>query len=332
MIRLATIGTNWITQEFLQAAQPISQLTLTAVYSRDEEKAKQFAAKTGAKRTFTHLEEMAKSDEIDAVYIASPNSLHAEQAVLLMNHGKHVLCEKPLASNTKEVQAMIEAAKANDVVLMEAMKTTLLPNFQAIRRHLHKIGKIRRYFANYCQYSSRYDAYKQGTVLNAFNPAFSNGALMDLGVYCLYPLVVLFGKPQSLKASSVMLESGVDGEGSIVLHYGDMDAVVMYSKITNSYVPAEIQGEEGSIVIDAIHTPTKVEIRYRDGRVEDITEPQTHHPMYYEALEWTQLITRGQRQSEINSHAHSFITAEIMEEARKQTGIRFPADQSTLCQ
>ncbi|OQM45940.1 oxidoreductase [Anoxybacillus sp. UARK-01] len=332
MIRLATIGTNWITQEFLQAAQPISQLTLTAVYSRDEEKAKQFAAKTGAKRTFTHLEEMAKSDEIDAVYIASPNSLHAEQAVLLMNHGKHVLCEKPLASNTKEVQAMVEAAKANDVVLMEAMKTTLLPNFQAIRRHLHKIGKIRRYFASYCQYSSRYDAYKQGTVLNAFNPAFSNGALMDLGVYCLYPLVVLFGKPQSLKASSVMLESGVDGEGSIVLHYGDMDAVVMYSKITNSYVPAEIQGEEGSIVIDAIHTPTKVEIRYRDGRVEDITEPQTHHPMYYEALEWTQLITNGQRQSETNSHAHSFITAEIMEEARKQTGIRFPADQSTLCQ
>ncbi|KXG08450.1 Glucose--fructose oxidoreductase [Anoxybacillus sp. P3H1B] len=332
MIRLATIGTNWITQEFLQAAQPISQLTLTAVYSRNEEKAKQFAAKTGAKRTFTHLEEMAKSDEIDAVYIASPNSLHAEQAILLMNHGKHVLCEKPLASNTKEVQAMIEAAKANDVVLMEAMKTTLLPNFQAIRRHLHKIGKIRRYFANYCQYSSRYDAYKQGTVLNAFNPAFSNGALMDLGVYCLYPLVVLFGKPQSLKASSVMLESGVDGEGSIVLHYGDMDAVVMYSKITNSYVPAEIQGEAGSIVIDAIHTPTKVEIRYRDGRVEDITEPQTHHPMYYEALEWTQLITCGQRQSETNSHAHSFITAEIMEEARKQTGIRFPADQSTLCQ
>ncbi|MED5053082.1 Gfo/Idh/MocA family oxidoreductase [Anoxybacillus rupiensis] len=332
MIRLATIGTNWITQEFLQAAQPISQLTLTAVYSRDEEKAKQFAAKTGAKRTFTHLEEMAKSDEIDAVYIASPNSLHAEQAVLLMNHGKHVLCEKPLASNTKEVQAMVEAAKANDVVLMEAMKTTLLPNFQAIRCHLHKIGKIRRYFASYCQYSSRYDAYKQGTVLNAFNPAFSNGALMDLGVYCLYPLVVLFGKPQSLKASSVMLESGVDGEGSIVLHYGDMDAVVMYSKITNSYVPAEIQGEEGSIVIDAIHTPTKVEIRYRDGRVEDITEPQTHHPMYYEALEWTQLITNGQRQSETNSHAHSFITAEIMEEARKQTGIRFPADQSTLCQ
>jgi predicted dehydrogenase len=327
MIKFATIGTNWITEEWIKAAKEVPDFILTAVYSRTEEKAKEFAAKVGAERTFTSLEEMAKSDAIDAVYIASPNSFHAEQAIFLMNHGKHVLCEKPIASNTKEVQAMIDAARKNNVVLMEAMKTTLLPNFQTIRKHIHKIGKVRRYVASYCQYSSRYDAYKQGIVLNAFNPAFSNGALMDLGIYCLYPMVVLFGKPQSLKANSVMLESGVDGEGSIVLNYGDMDAVVMYSKITNSYTPSEIQGEEGSILIDAIHTPTKVEIHYRDGRVEDITQPQTHHPMYYETKEFIELIQNGKRESEINSHDHSLTTMEIMEEARKQTGIVFPADR-----
>ncbi|MCZ0753977.1 Gfo/Idh/MocA family protein [Anoxybacillus sp. J5B_2022] len=330
-IKLATIGTNWITQEFIRATKAIPELTLTAVYSRTEETAKDFAVKTGAPQTFTSLEEMAKSPDIDAVYIASPNALHAEQAILLMNHGKHVLCEKPFASNTKEVQTMIEAARQNGVVLMEALKTTLLPNFHTIRQHLPKIGKVRRYFASYCQYSSRYDAYKQGIILNAFNPAFSNGALMDLGIYCLYPLVVLFGKPRSLQANSVMLASGVDGEGSIVLDYGEMDAVVMYSKIANSYVPAEIQGEEGSIVIDAIHTPTKVEIRYRDGRTEDITVPQEEHPMYYEAREWVDVIQSDKYESETNSHAHSLITAEIMEEARKQTGIVFPADQTTLC-
>ncbi|GMB09361.1 Gfo/Idh/MocA family protein [Thermolongibacillus altinsuensis] len=327
MIRFATIGTNWITEEFIKAAKEVPGFVLRAVYSRTEEKAKEFAAKVGAPLTFTSLEEMAKCEEIDAVYIASPNSLHAEQAILLMNHGKHVLCEKPMASNTKEVQAMIEAARKNNVVLMEAMKTTLLPNFQAIRKHLHKIGKIRRYFASYCQYSSRYDAYKQGIVLNAFNPTFSSGSLMDLGVYCLYPMVVLFGKPKSLKANSVLLESGVDGEGSIVLDYGEMDAVIMYSKITNSYIPSEIQGEEGSIIIDAIHTPQKVEIRYRDGRTEDITEAQTHHPMYYEAKEFIELIQNGKRESAINSHAHSLTTIEIIEQARKQTGILFPADR-----
>jgi predicted dehydrogenase len=327
MIKFATIGTNWITEEFIKAAKEVPDFALTAVYSRTEEKAKEFAAKVGAERTFTSLEEMAQSDEIDAVYIASPNSFHAEQAILLMNHGKHVICEKPIASHTAELQAMIEAARQNDVVLMEAMKSTLLPNFQAIRKHIHKIGKVRRYFASYCQYSSRYDAYKQGTVLNAFNPTFSSGALMDIGVYCLYPMVVLFGKPLHIKANSFLLESGVDGEGSIILNYGDMDAIVMYSKITNSYIPSEIQGEEGSIIVDTIHTPQKVEIHYRDGRIEDITEAQTHHPMYYEAKEFIELIQNGKRESEINSHYHSLTTMEIMEEARKQTGIVFPADR-----
>jgi scyllo-inositol 2-dehydrogenase (NADP+) len=327
MIKFATIGTNWITEEFIKAAKEVPDFALTAVYSRTEEKAKEFATKVGAERTFTSLEEMAQSDEIDAVYIASPNSFHAEQAILLMNHGKHVICEKPIASHTAELQAMIEAAKQNDVVLMEAMKSTLLPNFQAIRKHIHKIGKVRRYFASYCQYSSRYDAYKQGTVLNAFNPTFSSGALMDIGVYCLYPMVVLFGKPLHIKANSFLLESGVDGEGSIILNYGDMDAIVMYSKITNSYIPSEIQGEEGSIIVDTIHTPQKVEIHYRDGRIEDITEAQTHHPMYYEAKEFIELIQNGKRESEINSHYHSLTTMEIMEEARKQTGIVFPADR-----
>lgn len=327
MINFATIGTNWITEEFIRAAKEIPSFSLKGVYSRTEEKAKEFAQKVGAEFTFTSLEELTNHDEIDAIYIASPNSFHAEQAILLMNHGKHIICEKPLASNAAEVKAMIQAAKENNVVLMEAMKTTLLPNFKAIQKHIHKIGKIRRYFASYCQYSSRYDKYKEGIVLNAFNPEFSNGSLMDIGIYCLYPMVALFGKPQNVKANSYLLESGVDGEGSIILQYDEMDAIVMYSKITNSYIPSEIQGEEGSIILDTIHTPQKVEIRYRDGGIEDITEDQPHHPMYYEAKEFIKLIESGKRESTVNSHQNSLTTMEIMEEARKQTGIVFPADE-----
>lgn len=327
MIRFATIGTNWITEAFIRAAKQVPSFHLQAVYSRQKETADAFAEKTGATQTFTDLHELAASGDIDAVYIASPNAFHAEQAMILMNHGKHVICEKPLASNVKEVEAMIETARKNDVVLMEAMKTTCLPNFQAIQHHLPKIGRIRRYVASYCQYSSRYDAFKQGTIANAFHPAFSSGALMDLGVYCLYPLVVLFGEPKSIQAHSVRLSSGVDGEGSIILDYGDMDAVVMYSKIANSYTPAEIQGEEGTIVIDTIHTPTRVHIHYRNGQSEEISVPQPHEPMYYEALEFMTLIERGEKESTINSHAHSLVTMKIMEQARKQTGIVFPADE-----
>lgn len=325
-MRFGVIGTNWITESFINAASVVEGFRLSAVYSRTEEKAQEFAEKVGAEHTFTDVEEMAASDVIDAVYIASPNSFHAEHAITLMKHGKHVICEKPIASNVKELKSMIVAAKENKVLLMEAMRSTVMPNFMSIQENLHKIGPVRRYFASSCQYSSRYDKYKEGTVLNAFNPKFSNGSMMDIGIYCLYPMVVLFGKPDSVKANGLLLESGVDGEGSILLNYGDKDAVVMYSKISNSYVPSEIQGENGSILINHIQDMSKIEIRYKDGSTEDITVQQDKPKMYYEAKEFMDLVKNGELESKVNSHANSLAVMEIMDEARKQIGLVFPAD------
>ncbi|TXK84508.1 Gfo/Idh/MocA family protein [Paenibacillus sp. N3.4] len=327
MIRFAVIGTNWITEEFIHAARETGEFALTAVYSRTEEKAAEFAGKFEIPHLFTDLNAFARSDTFDAVYIASPNSLHAEYAIHCMNHGKHVLCEKPAASNTAEVTAMVEAARSNKVVFMEALKSTLMPNFQVIQDNLHKLGKVRRYFASYCQYSSRYDAYKEGKVLNAFNPIFSNGSLMDLGVYCIYPLVVLFGAPERVQASGLLLESGVDGEGSLLLRYKEMDAILMHSKISSSYLPAEIMGEHATMVIDKINEPEHVEIRYRDGSVESLTQQQGARTMRYEAAEFIRLIKTGTLESETNSHANSLIAVGIMDEARKQMGLVFPADQ-----
>ncbi|MGN7360217.1 Gfo/Idh/MocA family protein [Paenibacillus sp. SAFN-054] len=326
LIRFGTIGTNWITERFLHAAEENDDFKLTAVYSRTEDKGREFAAQFGSPKVYTDLTAMASSDEIDAVYIASPNSFHAEQAILCMNHGKHVLCEKPLATNSAEVRRMIEAAEKNQVVLMEALKSTLMPNFKIMKENLYKIGQVRRYFAGYCQYSSRYDAFKEGTVLNAFNPEYSNGALMDLGIYCIYPMVSLFGKPEAVKAVGVMLSSGVDGEGSLVMRYPDMDAVVMYSKISDSFLPAEIQGENGTMVIDRINQPYDVKIQYRDGSIENLTQQQIHESMYYELEEFIRMIGRGKLSSKINSHETSIAVAEVMEDARRQIGLKYAAD------
>jgi scyllo-inositol 2-dehydrogenase (NADP+) len=328
MVRFGIIGTNWITEKFLDAALQHEDFSLNAVYSRSAEKAQEFAGKYGGvQTTFTDLETMAKSDDIDAVYIASPNSLHAKQAILFLENKKHVLCEKPIASNTYEVQEIFDAARRNGVLVMEAMKSTFLPNFKSVADNLPKIGKVRRYFANYCQYSSRYDAYKEGNVLNAFKPDFSNGALMDIGIYCLYPLIVLFGKPNKIQASGFMLGSGVDGQGSIVLTYDDMEAVVMYSKITESTMPSEIQGEAGSILIDRISTQENVKIQYRDGSVEDISRDQVSNGMYYEADEFIRLIKEGKTESALNSFEKSRTVMEVIDEARRQIGVIYPADR-----
>ncbi|MGG4497346.1 Gfo/Idh/MocA family protein [Brevibacillus reuszeri] len=326
-MRFGVIGTNWITEEFIRAGQEVEGFSLQAVYSRTIDRANEFAEKFSAPHVFTDVEELAASKHIDAVYIASPNSFHAEQAIQCMNLGKHVLCEKPFASNAQEVEAMLLAAEKNNVLLMEAVKSTLAPNFFAIQENLHKLGKIRRYVASNCQYSSRYDAYKEGTILRAFDPNFANGALMDIGIYCLYPLIVLFGEPSQIKAEAVMLESGVDGEGSILLKYPEHDAVISYSKITTSYLPAEIQGEDATMVIDKINHPQKVEIRYRDGRIEDVTRAQTPKTMHYEIREFMRLFHAGEKESTTNSHTASLLAMQIMDEARKQIGLVFPADQ-----
>ena len=334
-VRFGVVGTNFITDWVIAGARKDSRFELAAVCSRTRERGEEFAAKHNIPHIFTSLEQMASSDKVDAIYIASPNYMHAEQSILAMSHGKHVLCEKPLASNAREAKEMIAASEQYGVALMEAMKSTLSPNFRAVKQNLHRIGTPRRYFASFCQYSSRYDKYKEGVVLNAFRPELSNGAMMDIGVYTIYPLVALFGKPQSISAQGIVLSSGADGQGAVNMQYDGLNATVLYSKIANSQLPAEIQGEEGNILIDRIQTPVDVRFYPRQApasghekRVEGelLSREESHNEYYYEIREFIDMILSGRRESEINSHATSLATMEIIDEVRRQIGVHYPAD------
>ena len=230
-IRFGMVGTGFIADWVLAGARQDPRFEAAAICSRNQATADAFAAKHGIPHTFTSLEEMARSPLVDAVYIASPNALHASQSILCMRHGKHVLCEKPMASNAVEARAMIGASQRFGVTLMEAMKSTLSPNFRAVCENMSRVGRVRRYFACFCQYSSRYDKFKEGTVLNAFRPELSNGAIMDIGVYAIYPAVVLFGAPLKIEAQGIVLSSGADGQGAVNMLYDGMNATVLYSKI-----------------------------------------------------------------------------------------------------
>ena len=326
-VRFGIIGTNFITDWILEAAREELRFEATAVCSRSRETGQAFALKHGIPHLFTSPEEMAASSLIDAVYIAVPNSLHAALSILFMQQGKHVLCEKPLASNAKEAREMIRVARQNGVTLMEAMKSTLTPNFRQLRRHLAEAGCLRRYFASYGQYSSRYDKLKAGIVLNAFNPELSNGAMMDLGVYTVYPLVVLFGRPKRISATGLKLSTGVDGQGAVNFEYENLNATVLYSKIADSFLPAEIQGEKGTFILDRIQTIREVKFIPKGGQIQDLSVPASHNEYYYEIAEFIDLIERRLCESTINSHDHSLATLEIIDEVRKQSGIIYPADK-----
>ena len=318
-VRFGIVGTNFISDWILEAGREDPRFQAIAVYSRKPETAEAFARKHNIPNTFTDLRAMAESDLIDAVYIASPNFLHAEQTILCLSSGKHVLCEKPFASNAAEAREMIEAAKKNKLVLMEAIMPTLTPNFKQVLQNIDKIGKIRNYFASYCQYSSRYDKFKAGEILNAFKAGMSNGALMDIGVYTIYPMVVLFGKPLRINAAGLLLSTGVDGQGMIQFEYPSMLATVIYSKIADSILPSAIHGEDGTIMLDRVNIISKVTLIDRKNKTtEDLSIPKQHSYYFYEIAEFIDLIQSGETESTINSHNNSLFTMEIIDEARGQ--------------
>ena len=324
MIRFATIGTSKITRQFLGAAVQLDNFKLSGTYSRELDKAISFGQEFGAELFFDSLDDLADCSRIDAVYIASPNSLHYDQAVKMLRSGKHVLCEKSMGSNLKELENMLRTANDNNVKLLEAMRCIFDPGQKLIKENLYKLGKIRRATLEFCQYSSRYDAFKRGENVNIFDPQLSAGALMDIGVYCVHSLIDLFGQPDSVNAVSLALRNGIDGAGSILTKYSDMITELIYSKITNSFIPSQIQGENGVMLISSIPSPRKITIKYNDGSEEEIIAETCENNMIYELSTFLEAIEKNKKLDYYNEV--SLKAMGIMDQVRKQTGIIFPGD------
>ena len=325
MINFATVGTNFVVDWFLEAASQCDSLKYKGTYSRNIEKAKEFGEKYGSTLFFDDLDKLAKCDSIDAVYIASPTSFHFEQALKMIENRKHVFVEKPMASNSREVEILIEKANENNVVLIEGMRPVYDDGFKAVEKAIEKIAPVRRASFKLCQYSSRYNKFKNGIVENAFNPKFSNGAIMDIGVYCVHPMVKLFGMPEQIDASAIILPDSIDGEGTISLKYKDMLADITYSKISNGFTPSEIQGEKGAILIEAIDCPRRVIVRYNDGTTEEVYNVELDNNLVFEAKEWETMINSHDYSD--NHSKYSLMALEIMDKARAIQGIVFPADK-----
>ena len=296
-IKIGIVGTNKISHDFCEAAIQNQQVELFAVYSRAKETGERFARAHAIPHVFTEYTEFLNSD-IDAVYIASPNYIHCEQAIQAMKEKKHVLCEKVMALNEEEAEKMILCAKENKVILLEAMRSDFDPAFDMVKEQLPKIGTIRRVDFEYCQYSSRYDNFLDGIVENAFNPEMYNSAVRDIGVYCIHAIIRMFGMPERVESCSTLLSNGFEGSGVVLMKYPEFLAQAVYSKITASVNPSVIQGEKGSILLNHIGRPTEMEIRIRrsardglkDGNCEKIPYEPVPNNMIYEIQKFCQLI------------------------------------------
>lgn len=268
MLRIATIGTSWITTRFAAAAAEVPGIELAVAYSRDRARAAEFAREIGAGGASSDLVGLLGSTEVDAVYVASPNSVHFEQALTAVRAGKHVLVEKPAATTAAEFQTLIAAAEQAGVVLLEAMRSAYDPGVAKVSELLGELGTLRRASIRYGKRSSRYDQVLAGERVNIFDPALAGGALYDLGVYCTSALVSLFGEPGRVLAASVPIAGGADGAGAVLAVYPGLVVDLSYSKITDSGLPSEFQGELGTLTVDSITAPRRLELRRSDGTEE----------------------------------------------------------------
>ena len=252
MINLAVIGTSNITRAFLSACELTGEYRICAVCSRNFERGRAFANEFSCEKVHTSLESLANDKEIDAVYIASPNSLHFSQSVMMLNAKKHVICEKPLVTKLSKLKEIYRAAQDNGVYFMEAIIPEHLPQLTPLKKAVESLGKIKSVSFNFKQYSSRYDDFKNGIIYPVFDPVFEGGALNDLGIYNLYLAHMLFGTPKNVTSKATLLSNGVDGEGESTLYYDDFKVTLTYSKITGDNPVSEIIGENGKITFDSV--------------------------------------------------------------------------------
>lgn len=319
-VKLGIIGTNFVSDWLCDGVKKCDGIINHAVYSRREETGRAFADKHGIETVYTDMEAFLSSD-IDAVYIASPNICHYAQAEAAMRHGKHVLVEKPAALTKDDFISLEKIARENGVVILEAMRPAHDPAIHDAISHLSDIGTIRRAVFEFCQYSSRYDKFKAGEILNAFNPKMGNAAVMDIGVYPLHVCAMFFGEPNSIRARSTVLHNGFEGMGSVILDYGEIEAEVVYSKIADSVNPSAILGEDGAITIGKLSMGENVRLIPRSGEPKEISGVRGTDNMVYEIADFVRII-RGDTTVDYWNKLTE-ITLGIIDEIRKQNSISF---------
>lgn len=330
MLRFGTIGTSWITNSYIDGALDSGLWTLTAVYSRTLEKGREFGAKYGVETVFTDMEAMAESDLIDAVYIASPNKLHAEHVRIFLENGKHVICEKPLSAHAKDVKALQTLAKERGLIYLEAIMFMHLPQRRLLEEALEKIGGVNVAKLDFCQRSSKYDAYLAGNLPNIFNPALETGALMDLGIYCVYPALYLFGMPERTQITAQLLASGADGSGIVAMQYPDKLVNLVYSKVGQAAANTDFQGNLGTVSVASISKLANIEIIYNDGSRETVCgEEPKYKLMGYEAKDFYRYITEPEASAAEYAQccALAYAVSDYMEQLRRDAGIHFPSDR-----
>ena len=325
-LRLGTIGSGVIVESVLDQVVKTDGIRLTTVYSRSEAKATALAEKYGAGEVYTDLETFFRNGDFNCVYIASPNSLHYPQTKQALLAGKHVWCEKPFTATAAQARELFAIAEERNLMLAEAVPTAYYPNLELLRQQLPKIGRLRLVQGNYSQYSSRYDALREGRPLpNVFNPDFAGGCLVDINFYNVYLNVALFGKPERVQYYPNLHSGGVDTSGILILQYPDFVSQATGAKDCWNDNSFSIQGEDGFIQIPGSNGLARIRVVTRTSDEIFNIQPDPAR-LSYEVRELTRIFLAEDQAALRRLRETTLSVMEVLEQARHSAGIRYPGE------
>lgn len=322
-IKWGILGTGWIACKLADALKVADNCELVAVGSRTMKSAEAFATTYNVRKKYGSYEELVADNEIDVVYVATPHNLHLENTLMTLNHGKHVLCEKPIGVNLREVDEMYRVAREKNLFLMEAMWSRFLPHIIKTKELVQGgvIGEIQMLSATFCVRS------ENGPEHRHYNIDLCGGTILDIGIYNIFLSLLLLGKPEKIASMAQLNNQGVDVNCSYTFSYPNQTMSIMYSSfLANPDVVAEIHGTKGSIRLSHLwFCPGGVELILKDGTHETFAFDIKCNGYEYEAEEVAKCLLAGQTESKIWSPDDSRLLADTMDKIRQQCGVVYPA-------
>jgi predicted dehydrogenase len=313
-VRWGILGCGKIANRFANDLFLSKNAVLSACASREFEKSKDFALKYKAIHFFDSYEDLARCQEVDIIYIATPNSFHLEHSLLCLNNKKAVLCEKPLALNASQVKQLIKAAKDNNTFLMEAMWTGFLPNILCVQNEIKKgtIGDIIHLAADF-GFATDYNPESR-----LFNPDLGGGSLLDIGIYPIYISLLFMGKPAKIQSSLRYTSSRVDASCSVLLSYENGKTAHLFSSFeTTTDIKCEIFGTKGKIKIaNRFHEQNEFILSINGMPDKIIVSEKIGFGYYYQIEHVNECLYQEQKESSIMPLSISFDLIEIMDEIR----------------
>ncbi|HJQ41842.1 MAG TPA: Gfo/Idh/MocA family oxidoreductase [Jatrophihabitantaceae bacterium] len=321
-IRWGILAPGWIAAKFTATLHRNTRSRVVAVGSSSLERAQQFAATYGAER-FGSYEQVVSDPDVDAVYVASPHSHHHTQAMLALSAGKPVLVEKAFTQNAAQAIELVAAARAQNLLLMEAMWTRFLPSTDIVRQLLADgaLGDVRFVAADHGQF------FTIGPEHRLLNPNLAGGALLDLGVYPISFASFVLGAPDAITARGDMTATGVDGQVSAVLQTGAAHALVSATQLAKTPTTATISGALARIEIPGdFYQPQPIALISRDGdaRTAERGPIVGHGGLVYQAAHFARLLTDGRTESPLLPLDESVAIMQTMDEIRRQIGLVYP--------